>query len=105
MFFLSVSGPHRLEATRGAPPAGGDPGPAIGVSALTLSVWGHGCSCASRGVLRIAGRHGDVKNYKGWRTLRESLGDVPVQEASEPADVEGSLTFTVTDRPRPEDVR
>ena len=77
----------------------------IGASALTLSVWGHGCSCTLPGVLRIAGRHGDVKNYKGWRTVHGSRGDVPVQEATEPADVEGSLTVAVTDRPRPEDVR
>ena len=56
------------------------------------------------GLLRIAGRHGDL-HYKGWRTLRGSLGDVPVQEATEPADVEESLSVTVTDRPRSEGVR
>lgn len=98
---------HRLEATRrgAALPAGGDPGRADrGVDHDAVRV-DAGRTCTLPGMLRIAGRHGDAKNYKGRRSLRGSRGDVPVQEATEPADVEGSLTVTVTDRPRPEDVR
>ena len=78
---------------------------AIGVSTMTLSVRGAGRTCTLPGVLRIAGRHGDAKNYKGWRTVHGSLGDVPVQGVTGPADVEGSLTVTVPDPPRPEDFR